>query len=233
MLTTGGSGTVTVNGKSYVQHADSAVVIPASLPCTAVPGSEGWSVSWLTVRGSLSDTLVTKLGLENVSYAQDIDIQEALSLHEQIMTAADRTIPSPRIISTLLYAFILAVHEAISQKGAEKYNCSITESVRYIDSNYSTDISLERLAAISGVSLQHFCRVFRSKLGMRPMEYLARTRVAHAKILLGETDGRISDIAKSVGFDDQNYFGITFRKYEGISPTEYRKERGIREKNGG
>ena len=77
------------------------------------------------------------------------------------------------------------------------------------------------------MSVQHFCRVFKAKTGMRPMEYLAKKRIAEAKLLLLNTGESIGYIAASVGYSDQNYFGMVFKKYEGITPSEYRKQRGL------
>ena len=59
--------------------------------------------------------------------------------------------------------------------------------------------------------------------GMRPMEYLARKRLSVAKVLLFSTDNSITSIGKEVGYEDPTYFGIVFKKLEGISPSEYRK----------
>lgn len=99
-------------------------------------------------------------------------------------------------------------------------------AVRYIDSNYAEDIRAETLAALSGVSVQHFCRVFRAETSMRPLEYLARRRISEAKSLLVNTDREIGDIGKAVGYEDRNYFSIVFRRIEGVSPREYRRSRG-------
>lgn len=51
-------------------------------------------------------------------------------------------------------------------------------AVVYINENYADDITLEELAGMSGVTKQHFCRVFKEQMRMRPMEYLARRRMA-------------------------------------------------------
>ena len=232
IITEDGEGSVSSGGKTCNQSKGSIMFIPAGTPYSFSVPASGWSVKWLTLSGGTSGDILGKLGFDGCVSVGGCETEEAESLFGQLMTAAEEPIPSPRLVSTLLYAFVLALRETVLQKDTETYTCSITGSVDHMNRHYSENITLERLASISGVSLQHFCRVFRSKLGMRPMEYLARKRVAQAKILLGETDGRISDIAKAVGFEDQNYFGITFKKYEGISPTEYRKERGVNEKGG-
>ena len=98
-------------------------------------------------------------------------------------------------------------------------------AVSYIEKHYGEDISLQNLAEICGVSTQHFCRLFREEMGMRPMEYVARKRISEAKVALYDSDASIAQIGQKVGYADPNYFGIVFKKYEGISPREFRKRR--------
>ena len=231
IITTEGECALTVNGQDNVLRSGSIVCIPPEVRYSAAPGEEGWSAKWISLGGSMSAEMMQKLGNGQYTYCAQAQTEECENLFGQIMTEASAPIPRPELVSTLLYAFLLAVRKAEMQKDTESYAASINASVDHMNRHYSEDITLERLAAISGISLQHFCRVFRSKLGMRPMEYLARVRVTQAKILLDETDEKINDIAKAVGFGDQNYFGLTFRKYEGVSPTEYRKEHGGRNEN--
>jgi two-component system response regulator YesN len=60
---------------------------------------------------------------------------------------------------------------------------------------------------------------------MRPVEYILSKRVSEAKLLLVSTDMKIGEIALRVGFSEQNYFGIIFRRYTGLTPTDYRRQR--------
>ena len=102
----------------------------------------------------------------------------------------------------------------------------LQRAVIYMNENYASDITLEELAAISGVTRQHFCRVFKEQMRMRPMEYLARRRMASARNLLLTTEKSIAEIGKAVGYDNPTYFGMVFKKYEGITPTDCRKRHG-------
>ena len=64
---------------------------------------------------------------------------------------------------------------------------------------------------------------FRQELGMTPIAYLNRYRVAQAKRLLKETDSTITQIALDVGFSDSGYFSRVFRREAGMSPDAYRR----------
>ena len=79
---------------------------------------------------------------------------------------------------------------------------------------------------MSGVTKQHFCRVFKEQMRMRPMEYLARQRVSVARSMLLATDKSIAQIGAEVGYENPTYFGMVFKKYEGITPTDCRKRHG-------
>lgn len=102
----------------------------------------------------------------------------------------------------------------------------VDEALMFIAKNYMQDIALETLAGLSGITVQHFCRVFKAETLMRPLEYLARRRISEAKAFLTDTSLEIGEIGRMVGYPDRNYFSIVFRRMEGVSPREYRRSKG-------
>ena len=58
---------------------------------------------------------------------------------------------------------------------------------------------------------------------MRPMEFITRVRIMHAKELLMFSEKPISEISAESGFQDSSYFSVVFKKYEGMSPAEFRR----------
>ncbi len=80
---------------------------------------------------------------------------------------------------------------------------------------------------MSGVTKQHFVG-FKEQMRMRPMEYLARQRVSAAISMLLATDKSIAQIGAEVGYENPTYFGMVFKKYEGITPTDCRKRHGTK-----
>ena len=55
------------------------------------------------------------------------------------------------------------------------------------------------------------------------MEYLTRVRLEEAKRLLRNPQYLIDEIAENTGYDDASYFTKVFKRYEGVTPTQYRK----------
>ena len=80
--------------------------------------------------------------------------------------------------------------------------------------------------------MQHLCplfwrywQIFTSLIGQSPEKYIIKLRIQSACELLASTDMTIQQIAKSVGYEDQQYFARLFRKYLGTSPSNYRATR--------
>jgi len=67
---------------------------------------------------------------------------------------------------------------------------------------------------------------FRDAVGRSPYEELQRVRVERTKRMLAETQMRMEDIAKSVGWTDARHLSVAFHKAEGMPPTEYRRRHG-------
>ena len=102
----------------------------------------------------------------------------------------------------------------------------INEVLEYISSHYADNITTAELAKKWYLSEYYFCRFFKNATGQSPVNYINRTRIEMAAVLLKKTNENITTIAIKVGFDDVNYFSRTFKKFMNMSPSEYRKIRG-------
>ena len=126
--------------------------------------------------------------------------------------------------SGYLYSFLIELERCKSGTGSRNdVNRAVIKCVDYIDNNYSQSITMEQLCEVSGVSKQYLCRLFRSVLDSRPMEYIAKRRIQAAKELLTGTKMSIEEIVEQTGFCDSSYFCKLFKRYEGITPTQFRK----------
>lgn len=107
------------------------------------------------------------------------------------------------------------------------YEKSINQVISYIHSNLDKNLSIEELASISNFSTYHFHRILRAFLGESLWQYVKRIRLeTGAKLLLyGNED--INDIAYKVGYDTPAAFSTAFKKVFGISPSQFKKSKGI------
>lgn len=91
----------------------------------------------------------------------------------------------------------------------------------FIEAHLEDTISLASLAAETGLSLFHFCRVFESAHGMPPAAYVRNRRVHRAKQLI-ETGTALADAAARSGFADQPHMTRQFRAVLGVTPAQWR-----------
>ena len=126
-----------------------------------------------------------------------------------------------------LYELLLKCGEYMSETAAvaTEARLRISPCMDYIEKHFAEVLELSSMAAATGVSEEHLCRMFRSSVGMRPFEYINSFRVQRAKELLAlHPKKSIAETGKMCGFNGESYFSKVFKKYVGISPGEYRKK---------
>ncbi|MDO4294258.1 MAG: response regulator [Eubacteriales bacterium] len=92
-----------------------------------------------------------------------------------------------------------------------------------IDREYTQKLSLGELADSCHLSIGHLSSLIRRETGMSFSEYVTKKRMEDAKGLLCKPELSVEEIAQSVGYQDYFYFTKAFKKYEGVSPSVYRK----------
>ena len=98
----------------------------------------------------------------------------------------------------------------------------VRKAMDYLERNFSDDLSLNQVAAHVHLSSAYLSRIFTKKTGTNFTEYLAKVRLKNAKHLLRTADDSIDRIAILTGFSSNSYFTSVFKKYEGITPSDYR-----------
>ena len=124
-----------------------------------------------------------------------------------------------------------AVPSSDVDDGKNKVNSTIIQEVRqYVDRHFGEKLNLNVLGKIFYVNPVYLGQVFRGRYNMYFNEYVLQVRMERAKRLLETTAQRISEIAHEVGYQDYDYFSISFEKYAGMKPMAYRNM--MREKRG-
>jgi AraC family transcriptional regulator len=94
----------------------------------------------------------------------------------------------------------------------------------YIADNLETDINLFDLATIAGMSSHYFSELFKRSTGRSPHNYVLLQRIQRAKQLLRDPKRNIIETGLDVGFQNPSHFARIFRKFEGITPSEFRAD---------
>lgn len=221
---TKGSGTLLLDGNKIHIPPNTAIFIPAGYPHEYYPDEDIWDIHWVVPEGFAADKILEHFGLTK---PEIFELKETKAL-EHIFRKMHDAIRSDSVFgnyraSGYLYDFLIEFYRIISAKTTSgTTNSALTKALDYINFNFALPISLDELCAVSGVSKQHLCLLFRNTLGSRPMEYIAKRRIQKAKELLTGTDKTIEQIALETGFCTASYFCKLFKRYEGITPSGFK-----------
>ena len=183
---------------------------------------EAWSISWLGLYGEAVSDFMDLLGATPQKPIIKISLYNELkAVMDNIYDASkDTSLSSKLSIIGLTYEFF-----AILLKNArlDRKTDLISASLKIIDYNFCSNVSIEKIAESLHVDSAYFSRKFTEKMQLSPKEYILNKRIERAKELLCTTDANIFEISNSVGYEDQFYFCRIFKKYTSLSPSEYRK----------
>lgn len=121
-------------------------------------------------------------------------------------------------INALLSEIIVLLSATVSKRIVASEDDLGARIARYINSNISRDLSLDRVARRFFVSKFYLCRAFKSYSGISVHAYINQKRIAHARVLM-ESGLTASDAAERVGFGDYSAFYRAYIKITGKSPT--------------
>ena len=110
-------------------------------------------------------------------------------------------------------------YTTIRKSSQNKYIIKVRD---YIQEHYNEDISFEELAGRIGISYSYLRRLFNEELNMSITDFLNTYRIEKAKSLLKNSSLTLQKIAQRVGYNNVQSFKRYFKKYEGITPSEYR-----------
>lgn len=94
---------------------------------------------------------------------------------------------------------------------------------QYIQNHINEELSLGRLAELVYFNPSYLSRLFKQVTGMNLSEYIVEARILKARALLTQTDLKIHEITKLIGFESAAYFGRIFKKSVNMTPQEYRE----------
>ena len=114
---------------------------------------------------------------------------------------------------------IILVKESEDDKN---HNSVIEKSVKYINANFTKELSLEKLAKNENISNFYYLHSFKSEMNITPHQYIIKLRINYAKHLLKSTSHTVNEICFLSGFTNVSTFCTTFKAKVGLTPSAYR-----------
>ncbi|MDO3412459.1 helix-turn-helix domain-containing protein [Saccharibacillus sp. CPCC 101409] len=174
------------------------------------------------------DALVTKLFETGRRFLVErgLDPEEILSGEDRRdLLQTQRTIDGEDRRQTILLNFFFGAMDRIKQEHSSPRSAELASTIKqYVEANYRSDLHLEKIAEEMGVTVKYVSRLFKETYDLNITGFISRLRIDKAKELLETTNLPVIDVATSVGIFDRTTFLRTFKKFEGVSPNEYRKQ---------
>lgn len=225
-LVVSGKGIFEVGGRTWeLVPGDLFFARPNQLIRYTADEQQPWEYRWVGFNGACAHKLTSQLPFtdeEPVHHAQDPErMGQALN---SIYQSRGMKPQDEASMVGYLYLFIAALMKETSAAKPHSSSSSsqyVLNAIKYIQFNYSHDISIDDVAKSVGVSRSHLYRVFMLNVGKSPIDYLTEYRINEACKLLRSGNLSIAEVAISVGFFDQFYFSRVFKRAKGVPPSKY------------
>ncbi|UQZ36396.1 two-component system response regulator [Paenibacillus sp. PK3_47] len=154
---------------------------------------------------------------------EDLNMQPDLTL-EGLLGRLQGLSTLDHVIDLLKREFREWMQRSNKTLAREDGRSAVDKAKRYIEANYHKDLSIEEVAEVAGLSISHFCTLFKQVSGYTFLEFVTCCRMEKAKDILQNSPVKVYQVAPLVGYQDPKYFTQVFKKATGRTPSEYREE---------
>lgn len=223
-----GSGELAYRQNVYPLFAGDCVFVDCRQSYAHSTDADLWTLRWAHFWGpglrGIYEKYVERGGRAVFS---PTDVSPFLSLWERMFSIAGTAdhIRDMRINEQLAALLTLLMENSWDPWGGKNVHGkqqSLQQVRNYLDENFTRRITLDALCGQFYISRSYLSRAFKAQFGVNISEYLLGLRITRAKQLLRFSDDSIADIAAACGLDDANFFARTFKKVEGVSPSQFR-----------
>lgn len=230
-----GSGTFTYKGKNYTLSSGDHLFIDCKKPYShESTDSDPWELMWVHFNGILMDQYYLYFSNKTTSVAFHPEDPLIFSkiLDNLMMLVNKKSTDSELLASHLLNNLVTRALTYNTDQASKDVN-TIADKIQqikdFLDENFQKKIPLDMIAEEFYISKYHMSREFKKAYGITIANYIIAKRITYAKELLRFADMQIEEIGRKCGIDDNSYFNKVFRKFEGMTASDYRKNwRGIK-----
>lgn len=129
----------------------------------------------------------------------------------------------PFRVQQLFTQLIVELHNELAAR-LETSGSWLEVVIEYIEAHYNEDITREQMAALAGVSPEHFSRTFRKSIGQTFSAYITLLRIRRAQQRILTSSPKLTTLAQEVGYEEGTYLSRKFKQFVGLSPTAYQNK---------
>lgn len=218
-----GSGVINSNKKSFiVSTGDTYMLQEGNEHNYYSDPNQPFHKIWFNFRGVLSKELIKIYKLQDTVLFKNLNTMPLIEEMHQIYRSTQDT----EVIKTEASRLFLKIIQFLAQNQQQiTTTSSPVDMIRYyIDCNITKNIKLSDISDITHYTPPHIIRIFKSKFGITPHQYIIDSKIRIAISMLQVTDKPIEDISNELSFSDPHHFSYLFEKKTGMRPLTYRRE---------
>ena len=213
----------------HINSGEGFFIFPEQTNTYVADMKNPWEYVWLEFDG-----LRVKQALEIAGFSKDMPIYKTKSRelcekmkNEMLYIIENDKYETFHIIGHLYLFMDYLTRSAENAKvitSSKLRDFYIREAIAYIENNFDKNISIEDIANILRLNRSYFGKIFKMATGKSPQSFLMNYRMTKAAEFLILTKLPVSEIASSVGYQNQMHFSRAFKTIYGISPREWRNK---------
>ena len=222
-----GRGELRFKGETYSVNPGEAMLltVPEDHYYYFPEGSDIWEFIFITMHGRETMRIFRQMQKQaGVIVKFDMDslpVKKAFSICQKVER---NEIDNQYAASALTYDFLMSLVEYArpAEQGIDAPPEFINRVSEYCLKNIDKPVSVSDMAKCAGYSRYHFARLFKEYTGSGPQYFMNELRIRMAVRLLQTEHLSVKEIAQRCGFEDISYFCKIFRKFQKVSPNEFR-----------
>ena len=204
-----------------------SAIIPSEHVYFMPPESDSWTFFYLMLNHPY---VVSRINQQKKEWGALINIEpdqpllaQALKIFESVCyrTFRDRFAQEQN-----LFNFLVEYERLVYRlnQGNNRRETLLEETRQYVVNNFDKPVGVQELAHSRGMSRSHFSHFFKETTGLAPAQYVLDIRLEEAAHRLLESDQKVEEIARAVGFANATHFCKVFRQHFHLSPGEFRRQ---------
>lgn len=225
IFTENGRGVVKTEEREFITYKNHAFILDCRKPHRYTTDGY-WDFRWRHINGPgvkyIYDQLIDIAPNGVAVGSADEVIKYFINIQDSIMGNYGLTVNRQSFdIHALLYCILSSAQSLLNAKPV------YSDVFSYIEKNFGSAITVDKLAEIAHLSKYHFTRIFKRLTGYSPYHYITNYRINHSKLLLAVSDKTVNEISLICGFSSVSNYIAQFKKQVGVTPELYRKKQLI------
>lgn len=228
-----GRGRIEVKNQTYILNEGEGLLIAPFISHSYLGETDEWFTSFATFTGTAESTIPHILKNRSIIFTDREQGKQISSIISDVVQQYAAPPLNARSLSIDCYSLLMHFVDGIytsDLKNDPPYERYILPSIKEIETNYHSKLTVQELSQKVFVTPQYLSRLFGRFLGCSAYEYLTSFRISKAReLLITHPRMEIQNVAHRTGFEDASHFIAMFKKKTGTTPKEFRVLYRLRE----